>query len=315
MDGTPYVCMYASKGPRNKITPGASPAQATAKRQPNPPDDERPCKFKICVTKKQAPLPRVPKVSDLIGAATTVPPPEAVLRKLGGATIVVGVDIETADWVDRKNSTSRGQFGFYHFCHPDDYSQKIVQIGWAMGETREEAQLCDSQEHLVQPEGFTIAEKATKKHGISQAVALGRGRPLVDVLTDFMNMVDRAESLGARLIVHHLEFDAGIIDRQLSDAGLGHKRGQWANFARNGFCTMDPDVGAWAQRCKGRDVSPDERSAPMMSLKAAVNLLIPKSDLVEALQRYHHTAGADAQLHRLLYIALRSLAQANQLAG
>ena len=66
------------------------------------------------MTKKQAPVPRVPKVSDLIGAATTVPPPEAVLRKLGGATIVVGVDIETADWVDRKNSTSRGQFGSYH---------------------------------------------------------------------------------------------------------------------------------------------------------------------------------------------------------
>ena len=120
MDGTPYVCMYASKGPRDKVNPGASQAQAAAKRQPSPPDGERPCKFKICVTKKQAPLPRVPKVSDLIGAATTVPPPEAVLRKLGGATIVVGVDIETADWVDRKNSTSRGQFGFYHFCHPGD---------------------------------------------------------------------------------------------------------------------------------------------------------------------------------------------------
>ena len=52
----------------------------------------------------------------------------------------------------------------------------------------------------------------------------------------------------------------------------------------------------------------------MMSLKVAANLLLPKSDLVESLQKYQHTAGADAQLHRLLYIALRSLVSRNQLA-
>ena len=50
----------------------------------------------------------------------------------------------------------------------------------------------------------------------------------------------------------------------------------------------------------------------MLSLKAAANLLLPESTLVEELQMYHHTAGADAQLHRLLYIALRSLAAKNQ---
>ena len=317
MDGTPYVCMYASKGPRNKITPGASPAQATAKRQPSPPEGERPCKFKICVTKKQAPVPRVPKVSQLIAAATTVPPPEAVLRKLGGATIVVGVDIETADWVDRKKSTSKGQFGFFNFCHPDHLMQKIVQIGWAMGEVSEGAPLLEYQELLVQPEGFVIAERATALHGITQEAALSRGRPLRDVLCDFMDMVERAEARGARLVVHHLEFDAGNIDRQLSDAGLVHKRAQWAAFARKGFCTMDPDVCAWAQRCMGRDLASDDNSALVLtlSLKAAANLLLPKSDLIKDLQKNNHTAGADAQLHRLLYIALRSLAQANQLAG
>ena len=75
-------------------------------------------------------------------------------------------------------------------------------------------------------------------------------------------------------------------------------KSQWTAFARKGFCTMDPDIGAWAQRCLGRDVSPDEKSAPMLSLKAAVNLLLPETALVEGLQMYHHTAGADAQLHR-----------------
>ena len=44
--------------------------------------DEGAWEFKICVTKKQAPVPGVPKVGQLIAAATTVPPPEAVLREL-----------------------------------------------------------------------------------------------------------------------------------------------------------------------------------------------------------------------------------------
>ena len=52
----------------------------------------------------------------------------------------------------------------------------------------------------------------------------------------------------------------------------------------------------------------------MMSLKAAVNLLLQKSELVEGLQKHYHTAGVDARLHLLLYIALRSVARANQAA-
>ena len=293
----------------------ASHAQAAAKRPPGPAEEERACKFKICVAKKQAVVPKVPKVSQLrIGGPTGVPPPDVVTQKLGDATIVVGVDIETADWADRKKSTSQGQFGFFNFCHPDHLKQKIVQIGWAMGEARADSPLLECEELLVRPEGFVVADRAAAFHGITQEEALAQGRPLRDVLTDFMGMVGRAEALGARLVVHHLEFDAGNIDQQLADAGLGHMRAQWAAFARKGFCTMDPDVCAWAQRCMGRDVATEDNSALALtlSLKAAVSLLLPKSDLICALQKNRHTAGADAQLHRLLYNALRALARANQ---
>ena len=57
---------------------------------------------------------KIPKVQDLIAAATgttLVSPSKEVLRKLGANSIVVGVDIETADWLDQKNKPSRGQFG------------------------------------------------------------------------------------------------------------------------------------------------------------------------------------------------------------
>ena len=66
---------------------------------------------------------------------------------------------------------------------------------------------------------------------------------------------------------------------------------------------MDPDIGCWVQKCMGRDVQTDEKSAPMLSLKDAVNMLLPRTEFVEALQSHCRTAGADAQLHRLVYIA------------
>ena len=41
----------------------------------------------------------------------------------------------------------------------------------------------------------------------------------------------------------------------------------------------------------------------------ADKFLLPNSEEVQALPRLRHTAGADAQLHRLLFIALRSLSK------
>ena len=164
--------MAAGAGVRGEgRTVMASQAQACSKRPAGPPVGENACKFKISVAKKEKPAARVPKAGELGGAAIRVPPPNAVLQKLGGAKIVVGLDIETADWVGRMNNTGRGQFGFYHFCHPDDYLQKIVQIGRAIAEVRVGAPLLDDQEHWVQPEGFAISEKATKKHGITNEAA------------------------------------------------------------------------------------------------------------------------------------------------
>ena len=114
--------------------PMAAHAQTAAKRPPGPTAEEERPRFKICVAKKQAVVPKVPKVSQLrIGGPTGVAPPELVAQKLGDAAVVVGLGVEISDWVERMNTTSKGLFGFYHFCHPDDYMQKIVQIGCTQG--------------------------------------------------------------------------------------------------------------------------------------------------------------------------------------
>ena len=111
--------------------------QGSAKRPLGAASDETPCAFKIRVARRQPRPAEFRRVSQLTIGAAPPPPPEAVVRKLGHDTMVVGVDIETANWVDTKQSMAKGQYGHFHFCHPDNFQQKIVQIGWALGEARE----------------------------------------------------------------------------------------------------------------------------------------------------------------------------------
>ena len=85
---------------------------------------------------------------------------------------------------------------------------------------------------------------------------------------------------------------------------------RWCGIARKGFCTMDPDVGVWAQACNGRDVQRGEHANAVMSLAKAVKLLLHHDEEVQHLLMAAHTAGADSQLHRLVYIALCALVKA-----
>ena len=70
----------------------------------------------------------IPKLEDLT-ESTAGPLPDIVVQKHGDATIVVGVDFEAADWVNKKQPITKEPNGFFHFCHPENASQKIVQIG------------------------------------------------------------------------------------------------------------------------------------------------------------------------------------------
>ena len=69
---------------------------------------------------------------------------------------------------------------------------------------------------------------------------------------------------------------------------------------------MDLDICEWVNYTFGRDRGKGEK-ALVLGLKDAVNLLLRRSEKAMELLTKHHTAGADAQMHRLLYIALRVL--------
>ena len=106
------------------------------------------------------------------------------------------------------------------------------------------------------------------------------------------------------------EFDAGIVDKELVNAGLEHWRPVWHVIAKEGFCTMDPDVGKWIQTCRGRVFDLDGNSNAVMSLSTIVNLMapmMPTNEVQEFRKNTLHAAGEDAHMHCLIFTALRKL--------
>ena len=150
---------------------------------------------------------QVPKASELATWKATAQAPSDVSRLLD-VGYVFGIDIETHDWVEhRATKASIGQYGFYCMCDPEDFDARIVQIGWSMGSVTEPPIV---KEFVVQPVGFRVAHKAEKYHGISHEKAELVGKPLREVLQEFLDDVRVCSQKGGRVAIHHLEFDAGI---------------------------------------------------------------------------------------------------------
>jgi len=160
-------------------------------------------------------------------------------------------------------------------------------------------------EHIVKPAGFTIAEKATRFHSISQERAVTDGKSLEVVLRRFMDVVGDVSSQAGRLVIHHLEFDAGIILRELCRAGLQNLVPLWEQFASKGLCTMDPKIGKFIRLRLGMELAP-HTNGNIMKLDNICKGLLPES---KRLLSKRHTAACDAQLHVLVYRAIVKLAQ------
>ena len=125
------------------------------------------------------------------------------------------------------------------------------------------------------------------------------------MLSEFMEDVVAACERGGRIVSHQLEFDAGIIMYELERCGLHVLMHRWSTIAREGMCTMDPDLGRWLRICFGQDCG-TERTKNTFPLSALVEKLV---DGGKDLLKKQHNAGADADMHRLLYISLLDLAK------
>lgn len=232
------------------------------------------------------------------------PPPKKVAAKLSSANLTIGVDIETHDWKEmlgRKGGL--GHFGFYTRKNADLSFGRVVQIGWAIHQ--ESKGFTEIKEFYVKPDGFRMAPKGTKFHGISQETVEAEGFPLDYVLIEFMTAVTNVVEAGGRVVIHHLEHDAAIIMHEMGRVGLLHMMPKWEEFAKSGFCTLDPEVGSWVRDCFRMEVN-EKIACNMLSLELLSNLLVPDEQRVLAKL---HTAACDAHLHVLVYRALVDLAQ------
>ena len=88
----------------------------------------------------------------------------------------------------------------------------MQQLGWVVADASRDAEVI-SKSSLIQPQGFQITAKAQGCHGITQEAALQNGRPLADVLEEFMRDVCQACSRGGRVCARRLPGeDGGLID-------------------------------------------------------------------------------------------------------
>lgn len=264
-------------------------------------------KFDLSKTCQPTKRRKTYKATDVVTGPSWVEPPPALVQQLShGGSWLIGIDIETNDWdTIRGLKGSYGQFGKYSLCAPVDLKARIVQLGWAFGPPGEIAIV---KERLVRPIGFEVSEKAHNFHKISHEVACRDGGDLAEVLTEFMtDLLHVTEANDGRMCCHHLEFDAGIIANELERCHMILEKSKFEKIARLGLCTMDPEIGRWVLQCWGDDEGNDA-SKNTLGLKRLVTKVTPEH--VGLLEK-HHTAGADALLHRRVAYALCGLSIAS----
>ena len=250
---------------------------------------------------------KIPKVASLApNYALGHPPSSIVAHKLGQAKLAMGFDIETHDLVERGGGGT-GRFGHPWRSKSSIFHLRIVQLGWAMGGSSQEESITERAERLVKPDGFEISKLAIKKHGITNEQARDEGIPLSQALEEFMCAAWSIHELQSTVVSHHIEFDAGVIDEELHRCSMDHWRSSWRTIATRGVCTMDPDIQEWLQRAFGKEKGIGEKML-VMNLRDSIRLFYNSSPRICDLMQKSHTAGADAEMHLLLYRALRDLA-------
>ena len=266
---SPKIQGEASQGAPATRKRDACQAEIAAAGQSKKPGDSKPTyvdRMKLATaaaTKRTDKAPgAIPRASDVLAnvdRACIVQPDDNVASRIGNPHACFCFAVHTHGWPETSQSEQKGDtgvFGYYTVGSKDRLSYaRIVQLGWAAG--RDAAtQILSAKTFTVKPDGFVISGEATEKHGISQAHAEREGRPLVDILREFMDDLDAVVTgHGARVVAHHLEFHATIVQYELGRAGLATERDVWARTARShGYCTMNPELGRWLRLCNGEEI-------------------------------------------------------------
>ena len=249
----------------------------------------------------------VARAHGAVAALSTVDVPKATLpaimaNRLGDPEEIISVDVETHGWPPSPTQSRNGALGWHLRAEEGmfDFS-RIIQLGWVIG--RADLSIpCQKRSLFIKPDGFVITSAAVKYHGITQEHAAEHGYPLQQVLNKFMEDVEAASSRGARLCAHSLEFDAGLLIRELQRCGLDKDAITLEQLAMRGYCTMNPELGSWVipRLSKEKQTSAiGNRFVSLPSTATALNI-----ERCEELLARHHDACADAEVAFLIYAAM-----------
>ncbi len=92
---------------------------------------------------------------------------------------------------------------------------RIVEIAWA--EFDDDGHQNFIKSSIVKPDGFVIADEVVRVHGITTELAEQKGRPLKEVLSEFISDARKSETI---FIGHNISFDINIIAAELYRLGF-----------------------------------------------------------------------------------------------
>ena len=87
---------------------------------------------------------------------------------------------------------------------------------------------------------------------------------------------------------------------ELERAGLDELRAVWLNIAKQGFCTMSPEVARWVLQNADAEIA-SATANHLLTLDRMVDFLLPEDSKLLARR---HRAGVDAKLVFQIFLVL-----------
>ena len=164
---------------------------------------------------------------------------------------------------------------------------------------------------LVRPDGFEITKAAAAIHCITTEHAATNGVELKEALAEVVADSNRVVSKFGRLCAHNLEFDATIVEEEMSRSNFdADARANFFHAIQGGMCTMDPYLTKWCceDHLRATDLYGDEKDTLMHPVALGNLVRVLEPDLQETCKPAHD-AGADARAACLVLKELHRIVQ------
>lgn len=118
---------------------------------------------------------------------------------------------------------------------------RIVQIAWML--YNKDGNKLSEESRIVRPEGFEIPIEASNIHGITTEKAIAVGLPLVEVLKEFKEILEKSKCL----VAHNMSYDIKIIQaeflRNNLTSDIDSKKTICTKETSTNFCAIDGPYG------------------------------------------------------------------------